>query len=151
MHEAIFKNCFGNFTFTFRNNHHRHNLCLHIGRETGVRQSFNAYTFQSSITNYTHFINIFLNDCASFTQFGNQRFLVFRKNIIYDNIATGHSSSNHISTSFDTVGYNSVICTMKFLHPFNTDYISTCTTNLSTHFIQIASKSNDFRFFSCVF
>ena len=76
---------------------------------------------------------------------------MFRKNIIYNNIATGHSSSNHISTSFDTVRNNSVICTVKFFYTFNANHISTCTTNLSTHFIQIAGKSNDFRFFSCVF
>ena len=50
---------------------------------------------------------------AGFTQFGNQRFLMFCKNILYNDISASHSSSNHICSSFNTIRNYCMISTVK--------------------------------------
>ena len=151
MHKAIFKNSLCNLAAPFGNHHHRHHLRLHIGWETRIRQGFNGYGLERQLAHHAHLINILFHESACLTQLRNQRLLVLGQYIFNNYIATSHSCSNHIGSRFNAVGNNGIISTVQLLHTLNADGIGACTANFGTHFIQIVSQINNFRFLGSIF
>ena len=91
-------------------------------------------------------VNVLFNQHTGFTQFGQQRFLMFRQHILDNYIAMGHGSCNHIGTSLNAVGYGRMLRAMHALYAFNADHICTRAPNTGSHLIQVIGQIYDFRF-----
>ena len=145
MHKAVLENSLRNLAAALRNNHHRHHLRLHIRREAGIGQRLDGHSLQRTCADNAHLVDILLDNRASLTQLCNQRLLMLRQHILDNNIAAGHSSSNHIGTCLNAVRNNRIISAMQLLHALNTDRIGACTADFSAHLVQIVRQIDNLR------
>ncbi len=76
---------------------------------------------------------------------------MFIKDVSDTNPFTNCCCHSNISTCFNTVRNDLVMCSMKTFNPFNSDNVSTCTTDMSSHIVQQCRNINDFWFTSGIF
>ena len=91
-------------------------------------------------------VNVLFNQHTGFTQFGQQRFLMFRQHILDNDIAMGHGSCNHIGTGLNTIGNRRMLRAMHMFYTFDANHIRACAPDTGSHLIQVVGQIDDFRF-----
>ena len=137
MLETILKYCFNHGGLTLSHSHQSRKLSLHVRWESWVRKGFNGH--------WTKLTNIRLNPNSIFF-FGyrhthllhlrQKRTVVFPNGIFDQDISTRHGCPNHKSSCFNTVLHNIVVCPVQALHTNDGQGLSSCSLDISSHFIQ---------------
>ena len=76
---------------------------------------------------------------------------MLRNNILNNNITMCSCCCHHKCSSLDLIRNNRISTSVKSLNAFDTDYISSCTFNVSTHRIKEIRYINYMRFLSRIF
>ncbi|MMZ60764.1 hypothetical protein D1872_228770 [compost metagenome] len=151
MHETVLEYRLCHNTSSFRNKQKRHHLRLHVCWESWVWQCFHIHRFKRLIRNNAHTIFLSFNLNAHFLQFGDNRPKMIRNCTFNKNVAARHRCSDHKRSCFYTIRNYCMFYTTQLFDTFDTNNTRTCSTNDCTHTIQVISKVNDFRLFSCIF
>ena len=93
-------------------------------------------TVKLSCRTYTDCIVKLFNFTSNLFKLGCSCLQMFRNYILNCNVSACCCCRKHKCTGFDLIRNNGIFCTVKFLYTFNTDHISACTFNVSSHTIQ---------------
>ena len=136
MHEAVFKNGFGDDTGTFGHTRQRHELGLHVGGETGegLRDGVKALYMAVGLHAYAA---VFHRDDA--TRLGEciQRGLhVVGPGTFKEQVPAGHQGGDRVGTRFDAVRHHRVGAAVQLLDALNRDGLMPRAANARAHGIE---------------
>ena len=146
MHKAVLKNRFGNVRSTLGCRIERHELGLHVGRESGIRSRADIHSLMFPCA-------VNLDPIISDGYFGAGFFELLDHcgqrmgiAVCHSNFAFSHHGGNQEASDFDTVGNHAVSRSVKFFDAFDFHLRRSDALDLGTHLHQTVRQVSDFGF-----
>ncbi|MNV52500.1 hypothetical protein D3C71_1445980 [compost metagenome] len=147
MHEAVFKDGFGDHTGAFRNQVQQAELSLHIGREPRVWRSTHGHRFRAFAMHiqtdpvFTHF-----DIRTGFAQLGQHGIQRIRTGITAHHLATGNGCSDQEGTGLDAIRQNAINTATQTINPFDSDAVTAGTGDFCAERVEEVGRIDNFRF-----